>query len=240
MGQRYAAILDYLEYDYGIEDVDMTSYPECFGQRHPTHYIITTPTESHINILEQTCGLREYLRISPAKILIEKPIFTTEDSASALKSLQSLSERGHKIYMVNNYAYYPFKPVRGKTTYDFYNSGKDDRAWDCIQLIHLAEDGVDVGGVSPLWECIINGTRLNRERLDYCYVEMIEDFLSDNRRHGKLWGYEDIYAAHEKVIEYERSFDRNTSPVNVHAAREKSLATDWGKINLVSDSVSSD
>jgi hypothetical protein len=240
MGKRYVRILEYLEYNHSIEDIHGDSYPLGFGELHPTHYIIATPTESHINILEQTCGRREFLHLEPAKILVEKPIFTTDDSMKAMISLRHLEAKGHKIYMVNNYAYYPFKPVKGKTTYDFYNSGGDDRAWDCIQLIHLAEDGVDISGLSPLWECIVNGTRLNRERLDYCYVEMIEDFLSDNKRHGKLWGYEDIYKAHEEVIVYERSFNRNTSPVNVNAAREKGLSSHWREEHTQQDSVSSD
>jgi hypothetical protein len=120
--------------------------------------------------------------------------------------------------MVNNYAYYCDGIIEtvGDTHYDYYNSGADGLAWDCIQLIHLAKSGVGyLRNDSPIWDCMINGTRLNRELIDMCYVKMIKDFESDGELYGRLWGSKDIEAAHNKVMAYKEGPNRHSSSKHI-------------------------
>jgi hypothetical protein len=59
---------------------------------------------------------------------------------------------------------------------------------------------------------MINGTQLNRELIDLCYVKMIKDFDSDGKLYGRLWGSEDIEQAHYKALAYSQSLNRRSSP----------------------------
>lgn len=200
MGRRYAAICESEHIKYVIVDKQDT-LPVV------DKYIICTPTNTHAEVL---C----HVAISnkrPVAILVEKPIDSS--FSKGLCAVEAAESLGHKVYMVNNYAYYSEGIVAGTgdTHYDYYNSGKDGIAPDCIQLIHLAKSGVGyLKTEAPVWDCMINGMKLNRELIDLCYVKMIKDFASDGKLYGRLWGREDIRAAHAKVEQYQEGTDRGT------------------------------
>jgi hypothetical protein len=201
MGRRYMAILAHLGVEAVGVDVDDDDEP---GQlKGITHYIVAVPTYRHVWVLRQlTSFYRPQNTDAGHRILCEKPV--TKDRAE-LEYLERRVKRGHKIYMVNQYAYYSdqLPQKSGITCYDYYNSGKDGTHWDCIQLIHLARGEITtLTNKSPVWRCVINGTELNREAIDLCYVKMIRDFISDGREYGRLWGWDDIKASHEKVFRY--------------------------------------
>lgn len=191
MGRRYMAILAHL----GVE-ADGVDIGDPIRNIGISHYIIATPTTHHSMHIEWLAKLRQ------RPILCEKPV--TKDRAE-LESLERHVKRGHKIYMVNQYAYYSdqLPQKSGITCYDYYNSGKDGILWDCIQIIHLARGEITtLTNKSPVWRCVINGMELNREAIDLCYVKMIRDFISDGREYGRLWGWDDIKASHEKVLKF--------------------------------------
>ena len=200
MGRRYLAILDHL----GVESVSVDR-----GDRIPekiTHYIVATPTSLH----GHTLGRIPRNEDNPVPILCEKPIMVTNNMA-ALHGIEFLRKNGRKIYMVNQYAYYFDKMPQksGITCYDYYNSGGDGVAWDCIQIIHLARGEITtLANKSPVWRCVINGIELRRDMIDLCYIKMIRDFISDGLEYGRLWGWDDIKASHEKVIRINSDFDR--------------------------------
>jgi hypothetical protein len=168
-----------------------------------THYILAIPTRDHVLAIKLLVYNYRFSNIDTGyRILCEKPV--TKDLVE-LGYLESHAERGHKIYMVNQYAYYSdqLPQKSGITCYDYYNSGKDGILWDCIQIIYLARGEITtLTNKSPVWRCVINGTELNREAIDLCYVKMIRDFISDGREYGRLWGWDDIKASHEKVFRY--------------------------------------
>jgi hypothetical protein len=201
MGKRYAAVCKSEDIQYEMIDKGemLTGVDK---------YIIATPTDTHADVL---CYIGTRVR-QPVSILIEKPIDAC--FSTGLRAVEAVEALGHRVYMVNNYAYYSdgITEGEGDTHYDFYNSGKDGIAADCIQLLHLAKNGVGyLKNENPIWDCMINGTQLNRELIDLCYVKMIKDFYSDGKLYGRLWGRQDIEEAHRKVLEYEKSTDRDSS-----------------------------
>ena len=180
MGKRYQAICRFLGINHFVADPSTkTTLKEA------SHYLIATPTDKHLS------SISEVRQISDSPILCEKPI-----------ALGECPDIPPEVYMVNNYAFYPGVHDRkdAATVYDFYNCGPHGLAWDCIQLIHLANSTVRLHKKSPIWKCQINGVRLNRECLDLAYVEMIRAFWQ--RRTKNLWGKADITAAHYKAARF--------------------------------------
>lgn len=208
MGRRYIAILKYLGVKHrGVDE------GEYILSNDATHVIIAAPTNIHHELLSNICSLRDH----PIKILCEKPFFVPDpedeedgwDSLSRMTGLlKKLHEKGHKTYMVNNYAYYPFSRTEGgPTQYSYYNSGKDGIVWDCIQLIHLARHEIYLSNNSPRWQTVINGESINKDRIDAGYIDMVADFVLG--MHGKLWGFPDIVAAHLKTLLYEQEHKKD-------------------------------
>lgn len=210
MGKRYQAILNRSSYVYDCFDIS-DHFPD---PNNYTHFIITTPTHTHLSHLIQIGEMAD----RPINILCEKPIYKIDTEAKRdefYRVLDKLEYKGHKLNMVNQYAYYMsniHEPIAdGETFYDYYNSGGDGIGWDCIQLIHLAlKDVYFLRNVSPVWFSSINGHPLSRREIDLCYVKMIEDFVTDGKVYGRLWGYRHIKEAHEKVNKYyEKCTDRD-------------------------------
>jgi hypothetical protein len=202
MGKRYAAVCRHQDIDYHLIDKgEMVLGVD--------KYIIATPTDTHADVL---CHVGTRVK-KPVSLLVEKPIDSCFDSG--LRAVKAVEALGHKVYMVNNYAYYSegIPKGEGDTHYDYYNSGRDGIAADCIQLIHLAKNGVSyLKNESPIWDCMINGTQLNRELIDLCYVKMIKDFYSDGKLYGRLWGKKDIEQAHHKTMAYSKGLNSRSSP----------------------------
>jgi len=213
MGQRYQAILKSKKIPYvGLDRND----PWTIEEQECTHIILATPTPSHIPLLERVAHSAN----RKLKFLVEKPIGIIRD-VSELDVLKEIENKGHKIYMVNNYAYVNPAVINTNgdnvSIYSYYNSGKDGLKWDCIQLIYLAEGKVLLYDTNPIWRCVINGVAVNRSEIDKTYVDMIMDFYSDNTYYGRLWGRKDIIAAHNKVLNYEKRLNSSSGKKHLHA-----------------------
>jgi len=212
MGKRYQSVCKYLNIPFDGLDVND---PLPVNDPKYTHYVIATPTVSHEKILHYLCAVNSM----PLKILCEKPILC-DDPQSILKFAE---ERGHEIYMVNQYAYYSHQihmkyDGAGRTSYNYYNSGGDGIFWDCIQLIYLAKNEISLSNNTPIWYAEINGVELDRETIDLCYVKMIHDFWEDGKVYGQRWDKHDIIAAHNKVMEYGKNTNWNPSALNIYQA----------------------
>jgi hypothetical protein len=157
-----------------------------------THCIIATPTDTHTSII------RMVKELSPEMpILCEKPICKNLEELDSLINLK-------KVYMVNNYQYTPQgrqETYKGPVVYDYYHSGKDSLAWDCIQLFKFDSD-VTLSNKSPIWHCEINGERLSRDSIDTSYVNMIKDFTGKRER---MWGSSIFLKLHRRVVDYEKA-----------------------------------
>lgn len=189
MGRRYATIVgQHLGKEWvGIE----LGYEIPFMQ----NYIIATPTKTHIDIILDIKSVNQ-----DATILCEKPITTNISDFERVPK-----EYWDDIYMVNQYNYLPHIS-RGKsygpTFYNFYHSGNDGLAWDCIQLIHLAKNKtkIELKRESPVWFAASNGIRLNKSDMDQAYVNMVLDFTEHDFTH--LWNLHRAYEAHKDVMNY--------------------------------------
>jgi hypothetical protein len=196
MGRRYAACLDYLNIDHWGYD---GAPPESFVSKldDTTHVIIATPTETHVSIFKMIQVLSDKL-----PILCEKPI--TKD----LKELESINL--DNLYMVNNYQYIANSiEYRNETvSYDYYHSGNDGIAWDCIQLFAFGND-IKLSNKSPKWQCSINGTPLSKDLIDQSYIDMLKDFTGPMKH---VWDKNTIIDLHLKVAKYEiENSHRHTS-----------------------------
>lgn len=206
MGRRYMSILSYLkEPALGSDFLD--DIPKA------SHYIIATPTPTHLDVLARL--IDKHGTNGDISILIEKPVTKRPEL------LDVITKTKNQIYMVNQYAYArTYKKGMMPTKYDYFNSGKDGLGWDCIQLIHLARGSVELKNDSPVWDCKINGALQSAASVDRMYINMIKDFLSDGVYLNKLWGAEDIIAAHRKALAYEKSNDRSSGKVGLHAIKK--------------------
>ena len=209
MGRRYSAICQ-LE-KIAFTPIDKNDPLPRNGDH--THFLITTPTDTHLKILDSLVANN----INRMSILIEKPLVNSLCLAELIAALKKARRLGHSVYMVNQYAYYShgIADSEGPTYYDYYNSGKDGIFWDCIQLLYLARNGVPfLKNKSPIWHCMINGVKLDRELIDLCYLKMLKDFITDGDTYGRHWYERDIIKAHKSVIEYEINLNRHSSPFN--------------------------
>jgi len=188
MGSRYTAILDML----GVEWDGTDLVEGCIDTKTDSDYdgvIIATPTDDHFNMINYIRG------ISDKPILCEKPI---ETSLHYLKML--LDRPNLNLRMINQYEYMPGADeadAEGKTYYNYFKSGRDGLAWDCINIIGMAKGDVELKNDSPLWECCINGSVLKLGWMDSAYIYMIDKWVKNPTNN-----HEYILKAHEKVIKW--------------------------------------
>jgi hypothetical protein len=187
MARRYRAILRHLGHKAGGEDTDGVHE---FTQREADAIIVATPTATHCEILHD-------LRDSGLPILCEKPITKSMTQLETL--LDDLKKAGTKLEMVSQYDYLVDPCAVGDTSYDYYRSGGDGLAWDCINIIKHAKGTVTLAAESPVWRCTINGQVLSLRDMDHAYVEMMDHWLRDPTRTD----FDKIYAAHKKAHDME-------------------------------------
>lgn len=129
-------------------------------------------------------------------VLCEKPICK---DMTTLKVLMADCRRlGTRLQMVSQYDYLVNPDAVGPTHWDYYRSGNDGLAWDCIQIIAHAKDRARIDNRSPIWSCTINGEPLHIEQMDYAYLWMLKDWLESPRD-----DIERIIKSHEAVVKWE-------------------------------------
>lgn len=227
MGQRYTAILDYLKHPwFGIEAMGV-HYDKQMDQPvsglHAMEYhsvIICTPTHTHMDMIKKYRNLN-------LPILCEKPV------SFELEDIEYLKNNNINIAMVNQYD--GLGGNGGATYYNFYNSGKDGIEWDCINIIGQAsQEKAFISNESPVWECCINGKKLELNDVNQGYVDMLGSWIKKPEANIDY-----IVKSHKRVLEgfYEKGTYSNTSKNNKHeatrqgfddAAREKNDITESG------------
>jgi hypothetical protein len=188
MGQRYEACLRSL----GIDVVGVDFKPTANIKHDDVDgYIIATPTHRHLD------DLMTYSQYS-------KPILCEKPFAKSLEAIEDFARRCRKqlinIRMVNQYEHLIDQTSRGETIYDYFRTGKDGLAWDCINIIGLSHQAPVLENTSPVWYCKINGVTLNLADMDKAYVAMLKSWTHDPRTN---WAY--ALDAHRKVERWLRS-----------------------------------
>ena len=210
MGKRYGAILLKLEIKYHIID-PMFGYYEP-DDIYPDGIIITTPTDTHFDLIIDCHG-----KFHGVPILCEKPISKDKYEIKELVDIDDLN-----LTMVNQYEFAinckPQTVKNGLTLYDFYNSGKDGCFWDTINIIGLHKNKLIPGCIglkSPFWTCIIDGKILDLHDVERGYYEMIEDWIASLEWTDQKKINEKIEKDKEYIIEsHRRVFKRLESEVS--------------------------
>lgn len=187
MGRRYRSILEHLGHQWLGEDLDekvgTADEADCF--------IVATPTNTHDQMLTALLG-----RGKP--ILCEKPI--AKDSQELRRLMANAVLAGARIQMVSQYDYLVSPGACGPSRYNYFRSGPDGLAWDCLQIIWHAKGECRLSNDSPVWDCVINGAQLDLSRMDGAYVSMVRDWLAAPRNDISR-----ILDAHEKVQRWLKS-----------------------------------
>lgn len=187
MGRRYTAVLRHL----GVEPLLMDQgdeVPDSFDS-----VIVASPTAMHAEHCLQFMSYN-------VPILCEKPL--SKDIGEVERVCEEAARRGVQLDMVNQYRYCEWAATltaNDHTSYNFFNTGRDGLAWDCISIIALAKGKVSVENTQPVWSCTINGHKLRYERMDWAYITMISEWLNGTLRNHGI-GY--ILDAHHKVLKY--------------------------------------
>lgn len=218
MGRRYAKILDWINEPYYGIDIkespwDYNIISKC------DRAIIATPTENHF----------EWCKSLKIPWLCEKPI--SKDIRQVEEIADHCKKTGVKGNMVCNWLFAAntallrakFPPNHGvggwrggygdvalmgdmDIHYDHWHTGRDGLAWDCIQLIHMANlDKLVLLNNSPVLDCSINGHMIDMDLIAESYLIMISQWLFGDG----LWDMEDALTATNKVYEY---MDRHPGP----------------------------
>lgn len=161
MGRRYTAILKLLGHMSIGVDIDTPGILSGIDGA-----IVATPTHTHFSLITDLIGL-------DIPILCEKPISKNYEEILAVCAIDELNLR-----MINQYEMYDIPDnYGGKTYYNYFKTGSDGLLWDCINIIGLAKGDVDIKNDSPIWDCFINGFRLDLGDMDEAYIANIEDWL---------------------------------------------------------------
>lgn len=191
MGQRYFAcmkLIQSLKPQVSITISDIGAPIPLDKDR----YIVATPTENHPEMVQYL------LYETNGQVLCEKPYSKKEEDLDELSYLDE--KKLARLRMVNQYRYI-HKSIMTEgslTSYNYFNSGKDGLAYDCINLIGLANAEIKLETTSPIWKCTINGSRLNRNDVDEAYIHMLWEWFKNRNEDDVKY----IIHAHLKVKEW--------------------------------------
>lgn len=184
MGGRYKAILKYLRVPFKTCDMDHDQGIDgCDG------ILIATPTNTHEALVDRW--------VESYPVLCEKPIWTLpynfysrfehlEDGSWACKTGMDYT----KLRMLNQYQALLFdasgdKPSGRGVYYNYFKHGGDGLIFDTINIYgnmaNFDVDSVELREDSPVWECQIDGYKLNLSDMDHAYIRTLYDWITDPR-----------------------------------------------------------
>lgn len=196
MGQRYCAILKHLKIPFCGVDKDVTSSEVLKLAEHSKNVIICTPTESHYFWAKKLIPMNK-------NILCEKPITKSLEELTHIFDL--VSDHKSLFTMTMQYKELVKDFSVGTSEYNYFRTGKDGLAWDCLQIIGLARGPFVIDNKSPIWKCKINGIRLNLSDMDLAYVNYTRKFLFTKKSHDLDF----LFEVHRKTNELNKDLDGN-------------------------------
>ena len=201
MGRRYQAILNHMDEDFLAYDKIRVSNDEIIERAaRCDRIIIATPTETHVDYLRAFLPLKK-------PILCEKPVTRGLDEIIDLHAECALNGWSYNMVMQYKELDLPLKTPRQPSHYNYFRPGKpeDGLAWNCMQIVGLANGPVSLKDDSPIWECVINGHRLSIEGMDGAYIAHIRKFIM-----GALsQPMDEILNIHKKVHAWKEANESN-------------------------------
>lgn len=190
MGLRYQSILRHLEQPFVGIDVQDRQEARQMAIKNSSHVIVATPTDWHLTHMLECIQLNPKIRV-----LCEKPI--TKDKSWMLDNLGEID-----LTMQMQYQELCHSKSRAYSVYDYFRHGNDGLVWDCFQIIALSQGELDLFERSPVWQCIINGQRLNLSDMDGAYVSYVRKWLG-----GYKSDLKQLKEWHQKVLDYASKYN---------------------------------
>jgi hypothetical protein len=198
MASRYKAIFEIMNIDVVVWDIGIK--PDVSGV---DGFLVTTPTPIHYEVLQEIIPFRK-------PILCEKPVVKTMLELAEIR--KRCEACGTPFQVVMQYCWLVDPLHVGESRYDYFRHGNDGLVWDCFQIIALAKGEVTLSEKSPIWDCVINGHRLNLSAMDFAYIEMIRAWTE--RPNSQPWDF--IIECHQKVLNYaEKHTNSNPSKIYI-------------------------
>jgi len=187
MGRRYDQILQKMGVSFRSADAEFDGDVDGI-----TKVIIATPTATHRHYIE-------FFNERKIEILCEKPVVKSVDEICALEKLVRVPFR----WVCNWRFVYPSGIYYSDTcAIDYHNSrtGDDGLAWDCIQLIYLANNfHIKLDNKADSFRCTIDDFQVSLEDIEVSYERMIGYWIS---KPIMLWDMTDAVLATCKVQKY--------------------------------------
>jgi len=213
MGQRYKHILKWLGHE--VDGIDKESISTLDILKDKERVIIATPTATHIGYIDHIAHSNP-----EARILCEKPFINDEKHFGFLcESVNRWKKSNINISMVSQYDYLVDPESEGVTYYNYFKTGNDGLNFDCINIIWHAKGNIVLSNSSPIWDCIINGKRINLSDMDEAYIKMVQMWI--HMPYGPIFPhaeYDRIIESHKKAINikayygnFKQGFDRDSS-----------------------------
>jgi hypothetical protein len=179
MGTRYCKILERYA-GCEVVRIDITDFGETNIDDTCDGFIIATPTNTHVKLIS---ALKHFNK----PILCEKPI------TKSILDLEQILTEDIDLSMINQYEFLDDVDRSGDTSYDYFKTGTDGLIWDCINVIGTARAEYNVSNHSLIWQCKLNGRKINLEWMDEAYIRNICAWTEGWRNKGY------ILDAHKKV-----------------------------------------
>ena len=127
--------------------------------------ILASPTDTHAAYIRDLA-------------LLGKPILCEKPLSRDLAEVDELLRAPGPLDMMTQYALLDGEHTgNAETVYDFYHTGSDGLAWDCMQLIGLARGPLSITAESPVWRCLLNGRVLSLDDVGRAYVDYVQRWL---------------------------------------------------------------
>ena len=197
MGKRYRAILNKLNVEFRPFDKETSLNDLVSTCKYSNGIILCTPTPTHFTFLNALIPLGK-------PILCEKPI--SKDPEEVIECFRLAGEENCSLTMMLQYQEI-LTPgeYSGDSSYNYFRTGNDGLVWDCMQTIALAKGKVSVKNDSPIWECQINGEKLDFRQMDSAYLIAVRKWLYGMSLQKPI----EIIEMHQKTKAYAESYYGN-------------------------------
>lgn len=190
MGRRYQAIMRTLDVKFEKADKDHTLLDVKQLLKGCDSVVLATPTDTHYKLLLELVPTRK-------PILCEKPV--VKDLKQLVDILSLVRHYRSQFRMMYQYSLFDHPSNAGPSYYNYYHHGNDGLSWDCMQVISLARGELKIKEDSPIWTCMINGQKINKNLMDMAYVEYFKKWMTEPHQNPN-----EILDIHNKVKLFER------------------------------------
>lgn len=208
MGKRYQAILEHLKEPFSCFDQETEHNKILKAAILSKGVILCTPTDTHSKFLH------DLITVRVKRILCEKPIVKNPGDLADIYARADEADVDLKMVFQYTYKAINSDDGEGDSYYNFFRHGNDGLIWDCLQIIGLARGKVFVYENSPIWQCILNGKKVNFASMDKAYVWFVSEWLKGKIKQSPR----EIIEIHQKCLTMEKEHDIRNKGFDRHSS----------------------